>query len=181
MDQPDNGKKRAGRPYPIAVIIAISVIAILAPVSMMQESLGGGGGRRSGTTLECNEAVCQVNMTGSTFSPETLKVRPGATVAWTNEDKMPHTITSGTSKADMNTLFDSEILSPTSAGKQWEHIFDKKGTFDYFCKIHPVMAGRVVVAGEPMEDFPSLTFMMIMAAGVFGTFAVVATIRQKRK
>ncbi|HEV8387193.1 MAG TPA: plastocyanin/azurin family copper-binding protein [Nitrososphaera sp.] len=181
MAQPDSGKKQGGRPNPSAVVIAISIIVILATASMMQESLGGGAGRRSGTTVECDEGECEVSMTGSTFTPETLKVRPGATVAWTSEDTMPHTITSGTSKADMNSLFDSDILAPTSAGKRWEHRFDTKGTFDYFCKIHPAMAGRVVVAGEPIEDFSRQTFMMIMAAGVFGSFAAVATIKQKRK
>lgn len=178
MAQPDKGRKRKGKPFPIAVTVAIS---ILAAASLMQESLGGGAGRRSGTTLECSESDCEVNMTGSTFTPETLMVRPGATVAWTSEDKMPHTVSSGTSKADMNSLFDSEVLSPTSAGKQWEHTFDTKGTFDYFCKIHPVMAGRVIVAGEPIEDYPRLMFMMLMAAGVFGTFAAVAAIKAKRK
>ncbi|MGI0037361.1 MAG: cupredoxin domain-containing protein [Nitrososphaera sp.] len=178
MAQSDKCKKQEGRSFPIGVAIAIS---ILATASMMQESLGGGSGRRSGTTLECNASECQVNMTGSTFAPETLKVRPGATVTWTNEDKMPHTITSGTSKADMNSLFDSEILSPTAAGKQWEQTFDTKGTFDYFCKIHPAMAGRVVVAGEPIEDYPRLTFMLVMAAGVFGTFAAAAAIRLRKK
>lgn len=178
MAQPDKGKKLKNKHFPIAVAIAISM---LAASSMIQESLGGGGGRRSGTTLECNDKDCEVSMTGSMFTPETLKVRPGATVAWTSEDKMSHTVTSGTSKADMNSLFDSDILSPVSAGRQWEHAFHTNGTFDYFCKIHPAMVGRVVVTGEPIEDYPRLTFMMLMAAGVFGTFVAVAAIREQRK
>jgi plastocyanin len=120
-------------------------------------------------------------MTGAVFMPETLKVRPGATVEWSTTDKMPHTITSRESNADASSLFNSGILSPAAGGKQWEMRFDQRGTFDYFCMLHPGMAGKVVVAGEPIEEFSRLAFMMLMAAGVFGTFGAVAVIRLKQK
>ena len=44
-----------------------------------------------------------------------------------------------------------------------------------------MMAGQIVVAGEPIQKFPDLGFMMVMAGGVFGVFAIVAAIRFKKR
>jgi plastocyanin len=39
-------------------------------------------------------------------------------------------------------LFDSSLIAP---GKTYMHTFDKTGTFDYSCTLHPFMHGQVIV------------------------------------
>ncbi len=65
-----------------------------------------------------------------------LQVTVGTTVEWTNNDPMPHTVTS-TSKS-----FDSGLINP---GKTFRHTFTKAGTFSFFCTPHPFMKGTIVV------------------------------------
>ena len=75
--------------------------------------------------------------------PKVLSVSKGATVIWSNEDSTLHTVTSGTpERGDSGTEFDSVYLA---AGRTFEHAFDKAGTFDYYCTLHPFMKGQVVV------------------------------------
>ena len=63
----------------------------------------------------------------------------GATVAWTNIDSAPHTVTA------LDGAFDSGILDPSGGFSQ---VFDAPGTFAYQCALHPVMQGEVVVSGD---------------------------------
>ena len=45
-------------------------------------------------------------------------------------------------KGDVGTLFDSSLISP---GMTFVHVFDKQGTFDYSCTLHPFMHGQIIV------------------------------------
>ena len=65
-----------------------------------------------------------------------LQVTVGTTIEWTNNDPMPHTVTSITKS------FDSGLINP---GKTWRYTFTKAGTFNFFCTPHPFMKGTVVV------------------------------------
>ena len=73
-------------------------------------------------------------------SPANLAV--GTTVTWTNNDATLHTATSGTPDSGPSGEFDSSYLTK---GKTFQHTFDKAGTFDYYCTLHPFMIGQVVV------------------------------------
>jgi plastocyanin len=68
------------------------------------------------------------------FSPDTLTAKAGTTVVWTNEDSVSHTIKSDT--------FGSGGLSN---GQKFEFKFEKAGSFDYSCGIHPSMKGKIIV------------------------------------
>lgn len=173
-------KAKSGRQFAAALIACSLILVLLASTALAQDASAGGGGRRSGITEECNDSVCEVSMTGGAFTAEVLKIRPGAVVAWTSDDKMPHTVTGG-SRTDETFVFDSGVLAPSSSGKQWEMKFEKPGTYDYFCQLHKGMAGQIVVGGEPVEDDSRQTFMLLTAAGVFGTIGAVAAFRQKKK
>jgi plastocyanin len=70
------------------------------------------------------------------FMPQTLKVPPGTTVAWSNSDQIPHTSTA------KNNQWDSHPIRP---GATFERQFDKAGTYTYVCSIHPFMQATVVV------------------------------------
>jgi plastocyanin len=68
------------------------------------------------------------------FSPQNMTVKVGTTVTWTNDDSATHTIKSVT--------FNSGDIS---TGGKFEFKFDKSGTYDYSCGIHPSMTGKIIV------------------------------------
>jgi plastocyanin len=82
---------------------------------------------------------------GKFFDPETTNVSTGTTVTWSNDDTTLHTVTSGSPEggAASGAEFDSSYLA---AGKTFQHTFAAAGTFDYYCTLHPFMAGKVVVS-----------------------------------
>ncbi|MBV9860255.1 MAG: cupredoxin domain-containing protein [Alphaproteobacteria bacterium] len=80
----------------------------------------------------------QVKIDNFTFDPPTLTVAAGTKVTWVNRDDVPHTATS-TAKPKS---FDSGTLD---TDQQFSHVFTKPGTYDYFCAVHPKMAGRILV------------------------------------
>ncbi len=84
-----------------------------------------------------------VSMDATSFIPETINIRAGTKVVWTNDDNLVHTVTSGVrGDDDAGSLFDSSNLSP---GDTFEHTFEEPGTYDYFCTLHVGMDGQVVV------------------------------------
>ena len=91
-----------------------------------KESGGGGGG--GGT---------QVVMEGINFNPASVTVSPDDAVTWTNEDNVGHDVTGdGFKSGDPGAL---------QNGDTFKHTFDKAGTFDYVCTVHPGMEGSVKV------------------------------------
>ena len=71
------------------------------------------------------------------FKPDTITVPVGTAVVWQNDDEIPHTVTS----------VDGTFHSPPLDTKdKFSFTFDKAGTFEYFCRLHPRMKGKVVVA-----------------------------------
>ena len=79
--------------------------------------------------------------TDSCYIPSISTVKQGQTVTWKNEDVAFHSVTSGF-YGDPTTLFDSGHLDPE---EKFSVTFDEKGSFDYFCTLHPWMAGIVIV------------------------------------
>jgi plastocyanin len=82
------------------------------------------------------------------FSPNPIQTKVGDTIVWTNNDSVPHTVTSGTGPNDpnMGKDFDVGISTPISPGSTFSHKFTTAGEFPYFCQIHPTMVGNVIVS-----------------------------------
>ena len=77
----------------------------------------------------------------SCYVPHIINVNRGDSVTWANEDVAFHSVTSGF-YGEPSSLFDSGYLDPQ---QKFSFVFEEKGTFDYFCTLHPWMAGKVVV------------------------------------
>ena len=69
------------------------------------------------------------------FSPDSVEIKVGETVTWTNEDAAAHTVT-GDGGVDSGQL---------ATGQTYSKTFDTAGTYAYHCSIHPAMTGTVVV------------------------------------
>lgn len=77
----------------------------------------------------------------ASFRPSSLTVPAGTTVTWINRDLVRHTVTS------TEGLFDSGRLQSRGS---FNYTFDEPGTYGYYCTIHPIMRGTIVVT-EPQE------------------------------
>ena len=71
------------------------------------------------------------------FDPGDLKVKTGDTVTWTNEDSAGHDVTGD--------AFKSGDAGGLGQGDSFENTFEKAGSFDYICSVHPTMKGTVTV------------------------------------
>ncbi len=79
--------------------------------------------------------------TNSCYLPSIITIKQGQQVTWSNEDVAFHTVTSGLYD-EPSDFFDSGHLDPE---QKFSVSFDEQGTFDYFCTLHPWMAGKVIV------------------------------------
>src|SRR5262249_6557619 len=87
--------------------------------------------------LPATQAV-KVQIDNFSFSPETLTVAPGTKVTWVNRDDIPHTATS----ADKPRMFNSGALD---TDQEFSFVFERPGTYRYFCAVHPKMTGQIIV------------------------------------
>jgi len=69
------------------------------------------------------------------FAPVEIRIAPGTTVTWTNQDNARH-----------NAASDGNFTGPLLAkGESWSYTFTARGTYDYYCTPHPFMKGKIIV------------------------------------
>ena len=81
-------------------------------------------------------ADAEVTVDNFTFSPQTLTIKAGTKVTWTNRDDIPHTVASAT-KAFKSPALDTD--------DSYSFTFTTAGSYEYFCSLHPHMTGTIVV------------------------------------
>ena len=116
--------------------VAVSLVVIL---SVLVASCGGGSPETTAapsTTAGAAAGGAQVMLRGSAFDPETVTIRTGESVTWTNEDSANHTVVGDSGG------FESDDLAK---GDTFSFAFATPGTFAYHCSIHPSMKGTVIV------------------------------------
>ena len=82
------------------------------------------------------EGAAKVSIANFAFTPGEITIAPGESVTWTNDDGAPHGLKyhDGAKGTD--------LLLP---GASFSRRFDRPGTYDYNCSVHPYMTGRVIV------------------------------------
>jgi amicyanin len=125
-------------------------ILLLGPLILLPACVKGTGGTDSGGEATANvpagvvsaatagSEAKQISISNFKYIPDTLTVPAGTKVTWTNQDDMPHTVTSTVKPKAL----DSEALDTDD---RFSYVFTAPGTYDYLCTIHPKMAGRVIV------------------------------------
>ena len=76
------------------------------------------------------------------YTPESVTINVGDTVEWDNVDTAAHTVTGGSPADGPSGVFDSSLVMGKA---KYSHTFDKAGSYDYFCMVHPWMIGKVLV------------------------------------
>jgi plastocyanin len=78
-----------------------------------------------------------ISIDNFTFTPQTVTVKAGTMVTWTNKDDIPHGIA-----ATNNAFARSKALDTDDS---YSFTFTTPGTYQYFCYVHPHMTGTIVV------------------------------------
>lgn len=119
------------RKLALFVILALGVLGVVGQPQGVTIIMGSSGGGYYGTTFY--------------FSPETVTIPVGTTVTWVNRTSAIHTVTSRTG------AFDSKDVPP---GQEFKYTFTQAGTYDYYCRYHSEMTGRIIV--EQAQKEPKL-------------------------
>ena len=100
---------------------------------------------RPGTARTVPSDPAAVTVKDYAFQPRSLTVAPGATVTWTNRDRVLHTV------VGRNGDWGSARLAQ---GQAFTRTFTQPGTYEYYCDLHPGMRGRVAV-GSTTDPTPT--------------------------
>jgi plastocyanin len=128
------------------------VVSFTFVLALLAAGCGSSGGGSSATSPPAPAAstsggqtasggVTKVQMKNIQFDPQTITVKKGSTVEWTNEDSVNHDVTK---VAGPGANFSSGSGSLAS-GDSYQQTFKTAGTIKYRCTIHPGMSGKIVV------------------------------------
>lgn len=101
---------------------------------LKSDVLGANSSTQSATSQVSTAQMSEISIVDFHFEPDTLAVKKGTTVLWTNKDVVPHTVTGDN--------FSSEPLTP---GQSFSYTFKTDGIYQYHCSFHPQMKGTVLV------------------------------------
>jgi len=82
--------------------------------------------------------VIQIVMDKMVFSPTETTASVGDTIEWVNNDILAHTATARNGDWDV----------AIAAKKTVSYVLKRAGSIDYYCRYHPNMTGRIVVAAK---------------------------------
>lgn len=87
--------------------------------------------------VQARADTIQVGVDKLVFLPAEINARVGDTIEWVNKDVLAHTAT---------VRGDWDVVIP--ANKSASIILRTAGTIEYYCRFHPNMKGRIIVAPE---------------------------------
>jgi plastocyanin len=116
-----------------------STTSTSAPASAAA-SAAASGGSAGGAACAPSDATPTVasSMANISFAPADITAKVGDVIGWTNKDTVQHT---ATLKSDP-----SCTTATISNGQTGALVFNAAGAYEYFCKIHPSMTGKITVS-----------------------------------
>jgi len=133
---------------PILIVIAIGAGIGLAGLGVYQLSTGSpifafSSSNTGGSTVSVSIPKGVGSTQGLNYVPAGVMVAKGGKLTWTNNDPVPHTVTS-TSVPSGASSFDSGNMNQNAT---YTVTFTVDGTYQYKCTYHPWMYGTVTVTG----------------------------------
>jgi plastocyanin len=111
------------------VVVCAGLLGVFASVAMIH-------GNQIARAAEEKNAAASITIDNFSFTPKEVTVAAGTTITWVNHDDVPHTVVSPDKK------FRSKALDTDD---QFSFTFTDAGTYNYFCSVHPMMTGKIVV------------------------------------
>ena len=88
------------------------------------------------TAVDDAAAGAHVSIANFAFAPAMTTILAGQSLTWSNDDGAPH----GLKYKD-----GAQGLDPLLPGETFSRTFDRPGTYDYACSVHPYRVGTVEV------------------------------------
>jgi plastocyanin len=119
-------------------------VGVVAPATGKTTTIAVGNTPRKAvyqqTAAATTEKVgAKVSIANFTFTPAEITIAAGESITWTNDDGAPHGL------AYEDGAKGTDLLLP---GASFSRRFDRPGTYDYSCAVHPYMTGRVIVRAQ---------------------------------
>jgi plastocyanin len=125
-------KQISSRSWRLFAIVGGLLISVLGLCTQMAQSVFA-------APAAAVKSGAKVSIVNFTFTPGEITIAPGETVTWTNDDGAPH----GLEYND-----GAKGVDPLLPGASFSRQFDRPGTYEYNCSVHPYMTGRVVVRAQ---------------------------------
>jgi plastocyanin len=127
-----------------AIVIIIAAIIIIGGALALTHKSNNSNGTNTTTSSNAQTqsnvpATGTINIFNMLFTPSQISIRKGGTVTWTNNDKTTHTV------VDDLTNVGGPNSGNIAPGESYSFTFNKTGSFQYHCRIHPSMRGTIVV------------------------------------
>lgn len=113
------------------------LLTALAPAARAQHAMVMPAGAATAPVAAADARAVTVEIRNFAFVPQQLTVQAGTRVSWINRDDEAHLVASSDGAFTSSAAMDTD--------DRFERVFDKPGTYAYFCGIHPQMRGTVVV------------------------------------
>jgi plastocyanin len=123
----------------LLIVLGIALI-VLTGVAFVAHA-GRSGEATARAVVAPAKAADEVQIKNFLFSPGAITVAVGTKITFANQDRAPHTATSGPSP-NADGVFDTGMLAK---GRSKSVTVAKAGTYAYYCAIHPFMKGTVTV------------------------------------
>ena len=141
--------KYANLIVPILIVIAIGAGIGLAGLGVYQLTTGSSifafsSSTSGGSTVSVSIPKGVGSTQGLNYVPASVTVANGGKVTWTNNDPVPHTVTSTGTLPSGASRFDSGNMNQNAT---YTLTFTVDGTYQYVCTYHPWMHGTVAVTG----------------------------------
>jgi 3',5'-cyclic-AMP phosphodiesterase len=115
-------------------ITHVNYVAGNHTLAVVDSTLSMASAQQAALRNVANENMVKID--NFSFTPKSLTVKAGTTVTWMNQDDIPHNVVSTEKK------FSSPVLD---TDQHFSFKFQEPGSYPYYCKIHPMMTGTVVV------------------------------------
>ena len=155
--EPTSGAKPRNKNL-VIVGIVIVVLVVVGVGAYQLLNTGGGGPKGTQITIydngcaPANPPICGFK---DTTGSNSTTITSGSSVYWTNTGKLPHSATSCdstnavtysyTCPQSNGSLTSFDLSTPTQGVSSNSVTLTTKGTYYYFCRVHPIMHGAVVV------------------------------------
>lgn len=140
-----------GSKQAISLVVGVVIIAAVAAGAMLLMKSDEASNSETNATATTNEQKKQrsdANQAVQTednaviiqdfkYGPETITVKAGTTVTWTNQDTIRHNVVTDGEDGPNGPLL--------AQGESYSFTFDTPGTYEYYCQPHPYMKATVVV------------------------------------
>lgn len=89
----------------------------------------------AGIVVPAEAATIEVTIAKMAFAPPEIQANVGDTITWTNNDFVAHTATARDKTFDV-------VIPAHGTGSL---VVKSAGSFDFYCRFHPMMKGMIVV------------------------------------